>query len=121
MWKLVENNGRGGKLRTSFAVQRFGTIPGHAHIVIPGSAVVARRFDLFCDGNGGLALRISTNGAWALYRASLASRTFLAKIPARFTDIISRIPMGTTDIETTRDGDLIVLDLSKLGPEAGDA
>lgn len=113
-WTKVEKTrrglGAGMAPRTSFAVRRGRTGHQAATFIIPEGEVHGSRASIYSDGNGKLAFRISDKGDFSAFKGK-NQRVAQVSIPARMA---SRIPFGTHDAEVTRDGDMLVLDLTQF-------
>ena len=83
---------------------------GYTRIFWPAGMATAKRVRVASDGNGRLAFTFTANGEYAVWSAAGAV-SMVSSIPPEFRH---RIPVGTTDVNMTREGDAWVLDLNEL-------
>lgn len=115
MWTKVKPNRGNPNLkpnnkRVTFAVMRNRSHAKPAFLIIPEGMAPGPRASVYHDGDR-LAFAFGQRGDYKVGAAG-AGKAFKVTIPSQFAD---RIPYGTTDVTPTRDGDMLVLDLSAIG------
>lgn len=115
MWQVIPdargaNFGNGRRTATNFRVHRSPR-NGQAYVTVPHTAAKADRFDWLSDGNGKLALFVSSKGKRKLSRPGPEAKCRYAFVPKDYTHMF---PYGSHDLETTDDGGMVVIDTAQF-------
>ena len=114
MWKKITRK-RGGSMKASrkvFGVSRGVKTPRTARLLVPGSYQgLSGRVSIYSDGNGKIAFLDTPNGEYKVTASTKAAKHRQVNIPAEF---VPMIPYGTTDIDVTEEGGMIVVDTAQF-------
>ena len=107
MWTKVINI-RGRDARKSFAVCNIKS--GPVLLVIPQNAITTQKVDIFESGTR-LAFKPTENGEFSVFHTPKGAKSKRVTIPRHLK---AHFPIGTTNAEMTRDGDMWVLDMAQF-------
>lgn len=112
MWTRVEKTHFGGAARTKPAIRNNGST---CVAIFPLSMCEADRVDIFHDGSK-IGFDFNHSGDFSLSSAGNSNTTKQVVIPASIRTSVQflSVPTGTSDVEVTREGPLLVIDLTQF-------
>lgn len=97
--------------RTTTAVRKNRTQDNAAFLLLPADMAAGKMATVYTNGGDKIAFSIGERGDFKIGNANKRGTLKTVVIPRALAD---RIPYGTRDCTTTRDGDMIVLDLAQF-------
>lgn len=112
-WKMIKPTaGTGGRVDT-FRVTKYKNTKGcRALLVVPECDPLFHheKVNIFTDGNGKMAVKADADGRYGVFKRGNAKSCKIITVPSELSETI---PLGTTEIEVTREGDLVVFEIPR--------